>query len=74
VQSSVLGLAHAALGDVETGMSLMERAVEEHDPSTMMLKAFPMFDVFRSHPRFRILLHASGWRDWNTAEFAVPKG
>jgi serine/threonine-protein kinase len=73
VQSSVLGLAHAALGDVETGMSLMERAVEEHDPSMMMLKAFPMFDVFRSHPRFRILLHASGWRDWNTAEFAVPK-
>jgi serine/threonine-protein kinase len=74
VQSSVLGLAHAALGDVETGMSLMERAVEEHDPSTMMLKAFPMFDALRPHPRFRTLLHASGWRDWNTAEFAVPKG
>jgi serine/threonine-protein kinase len=72
VQSSVLGLAHAALGDVETGMSLMERALQEHDPSMMMLKAFPMFDVFRSHPRFRMLLHSAGWRDWDTTEFAVP--
>jgi hypothetical protein len=72
VQSSVLGLAHAALGDVETGMSLMERALQEHDPSMMMLKAFPMFDVFRPHPRFRTLLHSAGWRDWDTTEFAVP--
>jgi len=71
VQSSVLGLAHAALGDLEAGMSLLERAVEEHDPSMMMLKTFPMFAAFRSHPRFRALLHSAGWRDWDTAEFAV---
>lgn len=73
VQPSVLGLAHAALGDVEAGMVLLERSVEECDPSMMMLKAFPVFDPFRSHPRYRSLLHAAGWRDWNTAEFAVPR-
>lgn len=73
VQPSVLGLAHAALGDVEAGMVLLERSVEECDPSMMMLKAFPVFDPFRSHPRYRSLMHAAGWRDWHTAEFAVPQ-
>ncbi len=74
VQPSVLGLAHAALGDLEAGMVLLERAVAEHDPSMMMLKSFPMFRAFRGHPRFRTLLHAAGWRDWDTAEFALPSG
>ncbi len=72
VQSSVLGVAHAALGDIETGMTFLERAVEEHDPSTMMLRSFPMFAPFRRHPRFRPLLHLAGWRDWDTAEFRIP--
>jgi len=73
VQASVLGLAHAALGDVDSGMALLERAVEEHDPSMMMLKTFPMFRPFRDHPRYRALLHSAGWRDWDTAEFVIPK-
>lgn len=72
VQASVLGLAHAALGDVDTGMSFLERAIEERDPSMMMLRTFPMFAVFRRHPRFRALLRLAGWRDWDTAEFRVP--
>jgi DNA-binding SARP family transcriptional activator/TolB-like protein/Tfp pilus assembly protein PilF len=74
VQASVLGLAHAALGDLETAMRHLERAVEEHDPSMMMLKTFPMFREFRAHPRYRALLHSAGWRDWDTAEFAVAPG
>jgi tetratricopeptide (TPR) repeat protein len=72
VQSSVLGLAHAALGELETGMQLLERAVEEHDPSMMMLRSFPMFAPFHTHAGFRPLLHRAGWRDWDTAEFRVP--
>jgi serine/threonine-protein kinase len=69
VQSSVLGIAHAALGDVDRGMSFLGRAVDEQDPSMMMLKWFPMFDPFRDHPRYRALLHRAGWRDWDTAEY-----
>jgi TolB-like protein len=74
VQASVLGLAHAALGSLDEGMAFLERAVEEHDPSMMMLRTFPMFAVFRRHPGFRHLLHTAGWRDWDTAEFRVPAG
>ena len=74
VQASVLGLAHAALGDVEAGMSFLERALDEHDPSMMMLRTFPMFAVFRRHARYRALLRLAGWRDWDTAEFRVPVG
>jgi TolB-like protein/DNA-binding SARP family transcriptional activator/Tfp pilus assembly protein PilF len=72
VQASVLGLAHAALGDVDAGMTFLEQAVQQHDPSMMMLRTFPMFAPFRAHPRFRPLLHTAGWRDWDTAEFRVP--
>ncbi len=62
VQASLLGLAHAALGDGEAGMAFLERAVEEHDPSMMMLRTFPMYDAFREHPRYPALLRAAGWR------------
>lgn len=72
VQPSVFAQAHAALGDLDAGMSFLERAIEEHDPSTMMIKFFPMFAVFRRHPGFRALLHRAGWRDWDTAEYRVP--
>lgn len=72
VQSSVLGLAHASLGDIDAGMGLLERAVDEHDPSMMMVRSFPMFVPFHSHPRFRPLLRVAGWRDWDTAEFRIP--
>ncbi len=72
VQSSLLGLARAALGDLDAGMAHLERAVDEHDPSMMMVRTFPMFAPFRQHPRFRVLLRLAGWRDWDTAEFRVP--
>jgi hypothetical protein len=71
VQPSVLGLAHSALGSVDSGIAFMERSLQEHDPSMMMLKTFPMFAVFRGHPRYGALLHSAGWRDWDTAEFPV---
>jgi hypothetical protein len=71
VQASVLGLAHAALGDVDAGMAFLEQAVQAHDPSMMMLRTFPMFAPFRGHARFRALLRLAGWRDWDTAEFRV---
>lgn len=61
VQASVLAQASAALGDLETGMTLLERAVEEGDPSMMMLKTFPIFAVFRPHPRYPALLRRAGW-------------
>jgi hypothetical protein len=63
VQASVLGPAHAALGDLEDGMAFLERGAEEHDPSMMMLKTFPMYDAFRGHPRYPALLRAVGWRE-----------
>ncbi len=72
VQSSQLGIARAALGDLDGGMAHLERAVDEHDPSMMMVRTFPMFAPFRAHPRFRALLRTAGWRDWDTAEFRVP--
>ncbi|MFP5354861.1 MAG: hypothetical protein ACLGIK_06850 [Gemmatimonadota bacterium] len=72
VQVSLLGLAHAALGDLNAGMRYLELAVDERDPSMMMVRNFPMFAPFRSHPRFRALLRQAGWRDWDTAEFRVP--
>ena len=72
VQSSRLGPAHAALGDVDAGMFHRERAVDEHNSSTMMARAFSMFAPFRRHTRIRTLLRTAGWRDRDTAEFRVP--
>lgn len=73
VQGSVLGIARTALGDLDEGMHALERAVDEHDPSLMMLRHFPMFAPFRGHPGFRALLRRAGWRDWDTTEFRVPR-
>lgn len=72
VQPTVLALAHAAVGDTEAGMRNLELAVEERDPSTIMVRNFPMFAPFRAHPRFRALLREAGWNDWDTAEFRTP--
>ena len=73
VQGSMLALAHAALGDHDAAMTFLERAVEDHDPSTMMIRTFPMFRVLHAHPRFRDVLRMAGWRDWDTAELRVPE-
>jgi len=74
VQASVLAQAHAAIGDLDTGIALLERAIDEHDPSMMMIRVFPMFRVFHSHPGFRPLLRRAGWRDWDTAELPIHTG
>ena len=71
MQYSILGLAHAALDDIETGMRFLEQTVEAHEPSMMMLRSFRMFEPFHKHPDFRSLLRLAGWRDWDTTEFRI---
>jgi len=48
---------YLGLGDLDRGLELLGRAVEERDISIMLsLKAYPYWDPLRSHPAFQALL------------------
>jgi hypothetical protein len=44
-------------GKKDKAFQWLERAFEEHDPTLVYLKIWPMFDGLRSDPRFQDLLH-----------------
>lgn len=44
------------LGEIETALDWMEKAFERREPRMVEIKAEPMFDPIRSHPRFQALL------------------
>ena len=51
-----LAYLYAALGDDETALGLLERAVSERDPAVLWFGVDPRLDQYRQHPRFTKLL------------------
>jgi Flp pilus assembly protein TadD len=50
-----------ALGETETALDCLERAVDARDPCLIsVLKNSPLFDPLRSHPRFQTQLRRAG--------------
>jgi DNA-binding winged helix-turn-helix (wHTH) protein len=45
----------SGLGEFEHAVGLLEAAFEEHDPWTVFVPAFPLFDSLRGDPRFEAL-------------------
>jgi hypothetical protein len=45
-----------ALGDLDSALDLLERAVEEGAPSLAWASVRPVFDPLRGHPRFDRIL------------------
>jgi hypothetical protein len=50
-----LAMAELALGQAETALALLERAVEEGDPNALCLPVDPAFDRLHGLPRFKAL-------------------
>lgn len=51
---------HAALGEHDDAISLLEEAVAVHDPAVIYLDALPEFHALRSYPAFQTLLSKIG--------------
>lgn len=50
------GNIYAALGDIETAVEWLDRAIEQREPIVTLLKTWSIFDPIRSHPRYPELL------------------
>ncbi len=55
-----LAYIHAALGEDDQALSLLERAVAERDPGVLFLSVDPRLDRYRKLPRFEALLQKIG--------------
>jgi TolB-like protein/tetratricopeptide (TPR) repeat protein len=62
VQPSVTARTEAALGEASAALERLAVAFDDGDPPAIMLRAFPMFDALREHPRYPELLRQAGWR------------
>jgi adenylate cyclase len=57
VPALCLACVYPALGEIEKGFDYLEKAVEERIGTILHLHLDVQFDPFRSHPRYRDLLH-----------------
>jgi serine/threonine-protein kinase len=51
-----LGWIHQMLGDTDSALELLERAVDEHAAFTPWINSLPEFDALKDDPRFQALL------------------
>ena len=58
-------IIHASLGDTSEGLRLLEQAWEMRIISLIWIKVDPVFDVFKSEPRFREIVGRMGFREEN---------
>ncbi|MBV6504459.1 MAG: hypothetical protein ILNGONEN_00003 [Syntrophorhabdaceae bacterium] len=61
VSPCFLAWIHAALGQQEQALVMLEKAYNEYDYRLLYIKVDPMFDNLRSHPRFDQLLKRMGF-------------
>ncbi len=57
----VIALGSATIGETEEGMTWLERAYEEREPTLLTAKIDPSLDPLRSDPRFQDLLRRIGF-------------
>ena len=48
---------YAALGEHDTALGLLEKAVSERDPAVLWFRVDPRLDPYRDNPRFTKLLN-----------------
>ncbi len=60
VSSGDFVMIYTALGDKDQAFAWLEKACQERSDAPTMLKGFPMFDSFRSDPRYADLLRRVG--------------
>lgn len=60
IAPSVFASLHGALGESDQAFAWFDKAYEERDNLIILLKVEPMFDQFRSDPRFTNLLRRIG--------------
>jgi tetratricopeptide (TPR) repeat protein len=60
VSPCFLAWIHAALGQQEQALAMLEKAYDQRDYRLLYIKVDPMFDHLRSHPRFNQLLIRMG--------------
>lgn len=60
VPAPLMALAHIGLGEFETALDWLEKGLAERSYSMVFLKADPVFDALRRHPRFINLLSEMG--------------
>jgi len=63
VPALYFGAIYIGLGDLDTGMSWLEKAYREHSDYLIYLNADPMADTLRSNPRFQAVLRKIGMSD-----------
>lgn len=56
VPPSVFVLGHAGLGEWNTVLEKLDKAIEARDPLVMPIKTYPFLDPIRSDPRYHALL------------------
>ncbi len=49
-------IIHVGLAEIDRAFDWLEKAVDEHDSSILMLPVQPLYDPLRSHPRYHALL------------------
>jgi serine/threonine protein kinase/Tfp pilus assembly protein PilF len=49
-------IIHLGLGEIDRALDWLDKAVDEHDSSILMLPVQPLYDPLRSHPRYHALL------------------
>ena len=54
--ASRMAYVYTGLGEMDQAVEWLEKAYEERSYSLAFLKANPMWDALRSHPRFQDLL------------------
>lgn len=56
VPSTCFALIHLGLGEMETALTYLERAVQRRESSVIGMKVHPAYDRLRGEPRFQVLL------------------
>jgi len=62
VSPALFGLVHLGLGELDTSVDWLERAVASRSPYAIWLEVKPVYAELRSHPRFAALIHRVGLR------------
>jgi hypothetical protein len=61
LSSSCFAILHLGLGDVETSLTWLERACDQHESQIAAVKVHPVYDSLRSEPRFHQILRRVGF-------------
>jgi Flp pilus assembly protein TadD len=61
VPNTSIAIVHLGLGEKETALDYLERAVAQRDLPVSNFRSHPLYDCLRSEPRFQALLRQVGF-------------